>query len=125
MAQGVKVYVVDVQNQDELKLNVKLWLKANNCSYSWLAERCYVTESTVRNWMARKTIPAAKEHIIRELIKQNTVAAPTSAVQVKEETLITFSLDADTRKALEAKAFSQGQTLAEFLSESVSRMSRE
>lgn len=125
MAQGVKVYVVDVQNQDELKLNVKLWLKANNCSYSWLAERCYVTESTVRNWMARKPIPAAKEHIIRELIQQNTVVAPASAVQVKEETLITFSLDADTRKALEAKAFSQGQTLAEFLSESVSRMSRE
>ena len=27
-------------NQDELKMNVKLWLKANNFDYAWLAERC-------------------------------------------------------------------------------------
>ena len=57
-------------NQDELKMNVKLWLKANGFDYAWLAERCFVTEATVRNWMAKKPIPAAKEHIIRELIKQ-------------------------------------------------------
>ena len=41
-------------NQDELKMNVKLWLKANNFDYAWLAERCFVTEATVRNWMAKK-----------------------------------------------------------------------
>ncbi len=55
-------------NQEELKMNVKLWLKANNFDYAWLAEKCFVTEATVRNWMARKPIPAAKEHIIREMI---------------------------------------------------------
>ena len=44
-------------------MNVKLWLKANNFDYAWLAERCFVTEATVRNWMAKKPIPAAKEHI--------------------------------------------------------------
>ena len=53
-------------NQDELKMNVKLWLKANNFDYAWLAERCFVTEATVRNWMAQKPIPAAKEHIIAD-----------------------------------------------------------
>ena len=58
---------VEAVEQDELKLNVKLWLKANNYSYAWLAEKCFVTESTVRNWMARKLIPAAKVHIIRFL----------------------------------------------------------
>lgn len=123
MAQGVKVYVVDVQNQDELKLNVKLWLKANNCSYAWLAERCYVSESTVRNWMARKPIPAAKEHIIRELIGRNALTAP-APVHVKEETLVTFSLDAETRKALESKAFAKGMTLAEYLSDEVAQLGR-
>ena len=49
-------------NQDELKMNVKLWLKANGFDYAWLAERCFVTEATVRNWMGKKTIPPAQGH---------------------------------------------------------------
>lgn len=107
--------------QDELKLNTKLWLKANNYSYSWLAERCYVSEATVRNWMARKTIPAAKEYIIRELIKQLPLSLPTS-VKVQEETLITLNIDADTRRALEKRAFSKGMTLTEFLADAVEQL---
>lgn len=78
---------VEAPNQDELKMNVKLWLKANGMNYAWLAEKCYVTEATVRNWMARKPIPAAKEHIIRELIKQLPISLP-SRVKVQEETLV-------------------------------------
>ncbi len=112
---------VETQNQDELKLNVKLWLKANNYSYAWLAEKCFVTEATVRNWMARKVIPAAKEHIIRELMKDLPMALP-SRVMVKEETLVTLSLDSATRKLLEKKAFAQGKTLAEFLADEVPRL---
>ena len=112
---------VEAQNQDELKLNVKLWLKANNYSYAWLAEKCYVTETTVRNWMARKQIPAAKEHIIREMMKELPLALP-SRVQVTEETRVTLSLDPATRKVLEKKAFAQGKTLAEFLADEVPRL---
>ena len=108
-------------NQDELKMNVKLWLKANGFDYAWLAERCFVTEATVRNWMAKKPIPAAKEHIIRELIKQLPLTLP-SRVQVEEETLITLKLDPDTRKVLEKKAFAQGKTLKEFLADEVPRL---
>ena len=108
-------------NQDELKMNVKLWLKANGFDYAWLAERCFVTEATVRNWMAKKPIPAAKEHIIRELIKQLPLTLP-SRVQVEEETLITLKLDPDTRKVLEKKTFSQGKTLKEFLADEVPRL---
>ena len=110
--------------QDELKLNVKLWLKANNYSYAWLAEKCFVTESTVRNWMARKLIPAAKEHIIRSLMKEVPLDIP-SRVQVREETLITLSLDPATRKKLEKKAFAQGKTLAEFLADEVPHLGNE
>ena len=102
-------------------MNVKLWLKANNFDYAWLAERCFVTEATVRNWMAQKPIPAAKQHIIRELIKQLPLTLP-SRVQVEEETLITLKLDPDTRKVLEKKAFSQGKTLKEFLADEVPRL---
>ena len=112
---------MDAQNQDELKLNVKLWLKANNYSYAWLAEKCYVTETTVRNWMARKVIPAAKEHIIREMMKELPLSLP-SRVQVTEETRVTLSLDPATRKVLEKKAFAQGKTLAEFLADEVPRL---
>ncbi len=118
-----KCYISDVeaQNQDELKLNVKLWLKANNYSYAWLAEKCFVTESTVRNWMARKIIPAAKEHIIRELMKELPLSLP-SRVQVSEETRVTLSLDPVTRKMLERKAFAQGKTLSEFLADEVPKL---
>ena len=112
---------VDTLNQDELKMNVKLWLKANNYSYAWLAEKCFVTESTVRNWMARKLIPAAKEHIIRELMKELPLSLP-SRVVVTEETRVTLSLDPVTRKLLEKKAFAQGKTLAEFLADEVPRL---
>lgn len=112
---------VETLNQDELKMNVKLWLKANNYSYAWLAEKCFVTESTVRNWMARKLIPAAKEHIIRELMKELPLSLP-SRVVVTEETRVTLSLDPVTRKQLEKKAFAQGKTLAEFLADEVPRL---
>ncbi len=108
-------------NQEELKMNVKLWLKANNFDYAWLAEKCFVTEATVRNWMARKPIPAAKEHIIREMIKQLPLTLP-GRVHVEEETVIRLTLDPDTRKMLEKKAFSQGKTLSEFISDEVARM---
>ena len=112
---------VEALSQDELKLNVKLWLKANNYSYAWLAEKCFVTEATVRNWMARKLIPAAKEHIIREMMKELPLSLP-SRVQVKEETLVTLSLDPTTRKQLEKKAFARGKTLSEFLADEVPRL---
>lgn len=112
---------MEALSQDELKLNVKLWLKANNYSYAWLAEKCFVTEATVRNWMARKLIPAAKEHIIREMMKELPLSLP-SRVQVKEETLVTLSLDPTTRKQLEKKAFAQGKTLSEFLADEVPRL---
>ena len=118
-----KCYFSDVhtQEQSELKRNLKIWLKANNYSYAWLAERCYVSESTVRNWMAKKQIPAAKVHIIREMVKELPLVLPRR-VQVEEETKITLSLDASTRSLLEKRAFAQGKTLTEFLADEVPKL---
>ena len=109
--------------QDNLKLETKVWLKTNGRDYAWLAQQCYVTESTVRNWMARKSIPEAKAHIIRTLIARQPLTMP-SRVAVKEETVITLGLDADTRKALEQKAFAEGKTLTEYLSEAVGQLAQ-
>ena len=114
---------VDTQEQSELKRNLKIWLKANNYSYAWLAERCYVSESTVRNWMAKKQIPAAKVHIIREMVKELPLVLP-KRVQVEEETKITLSLDVGTRSILEKRAFAQGKTLTEFLADEVPKLGK-
>ncbi len=108
---------------EDLKLNVKLWLKANKRDYAWLAEKCYVSETTVRNWMAKKPIPKAKAHIIRELISQNPVIMPTSAIDVKLQTHVTIRLDKEVSKRLEDKAFEQGMTLEEFLSKTLAQLS--
>ena len=112
---------MEERNQDDFKLKIKLWLKANNYSYAWLAERCYVTESTVRNWMARKAIPDAKAHIIRSLIKEVPLTLP-SRVEVEEKTVLTLKIDTETRRVLERRAFARGMTLEEFLSQEVPRL---
>lgn len=122
--------VVETDDQKDLKLNVKLWLKANGYDYAWLADNCFVTESTVRNWMARKSIPKAKEVIIRQLITQQPVVMPPAApaasgISVRAETLITFRLEQNVRKILEDKAFKQGLTLEEFLSSAMSKLTEE
>lgn len=102
-------------------MKIKLWLKANNYSYAWLAEHCYVTEATVRNWMARKVIPDAKAHIIWGLIKEVLLTLP-NRVEVKGETVFTLKLDTETRRRLERRAFALGMTLEEFLSQEVPRL---
>lgn len=122
---------MSADKQDDLKLDVKLWLKANGRDYAWLAENCYVSESTVRNWMARKPIPRAKEHIIRQLIAQRPVVMPptsavaTSGISVRAETLISFKLDQEVRQNLEDKAFKQGLTLEEFLSSVLNKLTED
>lgn len=113
-----------MEEQDSLKLDTKVWLRSNGRDYAWLAQQCFVTESTVRNWMARKPIPEAKAHIIRSLIAAQPLTMPAARVAVKEETLVTFALDTDTRKALEEKAFSQGKTLSEYLADAVETLCR-
>lgn len=116
---------MSMDHQDDLKLDIKIWLKQNRRDYAWLAEKCYVTESTVRNWMARKPIPRAKEHIIRQLITQNVVQVPQPKVDVKFETIMTLRLDSETRQKLESKAYSQGMTPEELLCRMVINLSTE
>lgn len=117
-------------NQKDLKLNIKIWLKSNGYDYAWLADNCYVSESTVRNWMARMPIPKAKEHIIRQLIAQRPVVLPaapaaSSPISVKAETIISFKLEQDIRHRLEEKAFKQGLTLEEYLSQMMTKLTEE
>lgn len=106
---------VDDKHNSDLKLEIKTWLKANRRDYAWLAANCYVSESTVRNWMARKPIPKAKEFIIRQLIAQKQVEIPSSSIELRSDTVLRLKLDSATCKKLEAKAAAQGITLEEML----------
>lgn len=54
--------------QEELKQNIKSWLKDNGKDYAWLAEVCGVSKNTINNYLARKPIPASKIPIIISII---------------------------------------------------------
>ncbi len=110
---------------DDLKLEIKLWLKANKHDYAWLAERCFVSETTVRNWMAKKPIPKAKAYIIRELIAQKPVLMPSSSINVSLQTHVTIRLDTGITKRLEERAFAMGLTLEEFLQKTLADLGSE
>lgn len=71
-------------DQEELKIKLKSWLKLHNKAYADVAEACYVTESTVRNWMAKKKIPIAKVKLIEQLVGNADFG--TVAPSSKEET---------------------------------------
>lgn len=66
----------ELRPQQDLKADVKRWLKARGLDYKWLAEKCFVSEVTVYNWMAKKRIPEVKEHIIRSLMAELPVTLP-------------------------------------------------
>ena len=67
----------ELRPQQDLKADVKRWLKARGLDYKWLAEKCFVSEVTVYNWMAKKRIPEVKEHIIRSLKAELPVTLPS------------------------------------------------
>lgn len=54
--------------QEELKQNIKAWLKDNGKDYSWLAEVCGVSKNTINNYLAKKPIPASKIPVIESII---------------------------------------------------------
>lgn len=58
------------ENQDELKVQIKAWLKQQNISRNDFAEECFVSPNTVRNWLAKVAIPKDKEALIRLMMEK-------------------------------------------------------
>ena len=108
--------------QKEFKISMKLWLKSSGFDYAWLATHCFVTETTVRNWMAKKSIPAAKCHIINSLMRDIPLSLGTR-VAVNEETHIKLRLSSDARQRLDEKAAQQGKSLVVYLADAISELS--
>lgn len=109
--------------QQDLKADVKRWLKARGLDYKWLAEKCFVSEVTVYNWMAKKRIPEVKEHIIRSLMAELPVALPS--VKVETESRVILQLPSDVQAALERKALDNKMTLTDFLASKINEIARE
>ena len=59
------------ENQDELKVQIKAWLKQQNISRNDFAAECFVSPNTVRNWLAKVAIPKDKEALIRLMMEKN------------------------------------------------------
>ena len=113
----------ELRPQQDLKADVKRWLKARGLDYKWLAEKCFVSEVTVYNWMAKKRIPEVKEHIIRSLMAELPVTLPS--VKVETESRVILQLPSDVQAALERKALDSKMTLTDFLATKINEIVRE
>lgn len=58
------------ENQDELKAQIKVWLKQQNITRKEFAAACFVSPNTVRNWLAQVAIPRDKEALIRLMMEK-------------------------------------------------------
>lgn len=130
--------------QQQFKAEIKSWLKLQGKGYAWLAEKCDVSESTLRNWLSKKIIPPEKIAAIqnitsllpltlpfqreRQNIYTHTAAPETgerpltpidlaidSSPRIQTQTQITLTLSSSEQNKLEHKAFAQGMTLSEYL----------
>lgn len=66
---------------DEFKLELKAFLKRNRFGYGDVASLAFVSEATVRNWMAQKKIPAAKKKLLRDWMTTHVAANPEPSTE--------------------------------------------
>lgn len=115
---------MDKESLNELRLNTKLWLKAKGYDYAWLADRCYVSEATVRNWMSRRDIPLSKRDIIRRLMSQDSGSVSGAPIEVEAETHVSIKLPSEFCKNIEMKAKQQHLCLEAFIIQALNDLCR-
>lgn len=114
-----------MDSQENLKISIKMWLKAGRHDYAWLATRCYVSESTVRNWMARRYIPKAKLDIIRRLMIQDLSPKCEPSIEIESETHISMQLSPDVFYKLRMLADSRKMSLEQLIMLKVTELADE
>ncbi len=104
-------------DQTEFKSTVKQWLRSHGLDYAWLAERCGVSEITVRNWMSRKLIPPLKKQLMERAMEQHPIlgmgenpAALVDGVEVNARISLTVQLVPELYWRLREKALAAGAT---------------
>jgi len=103
--------------QTEFKSEVKQWLKSHKLDYRWMAERCGVSEITVRNWMSQKNIPPLKQQLIERIMVQMPTMASggetanlISGVSVNASLSLTVQLAPELYRKLTERALTEGLT---------------
>ncbi|MBR5876522.1 MAG: hypothetical protein IKZ10_06750 [Akkermansia sp.] len=102
-------------DQTEFKNIVKQWLKSHGLDYRWMAERCGVSEITVRNWMSQKNIPILKQQLIERVMVQlpgpdEAVGQTVPGVSVNTSMSLTVQLAPDMYRRLTERALAAGLT---------------
>lgn len=117
---------METDQQEDFKLEVKVWLKKKGVGYAWLAERCHVSEATVRNWMAQRKIPLRKQAIIKRLMSQSAAACDVEhlPISVKTETVISIRMSAEMQKQLEKLSSDAGLSTEMYLLSKLSLLCR-
>lgn len=102
-------------DQTEFKNAVKQWLKSHGLDYRWMAERCGVSEITVRNWMSQKNIPTLKQQLIERVMVQlpasdDFAGQSVPGVSVNACMSLTVQLAPDMYRRLTERALAVGLT---------------
>ena len=103
--------------------------ESQQLDYRWMAERCGVSEITVRNWMSQKNIPPLKQQLIERIMEQ----APTlpqiagtahgiPGVSVNACISLTIQLASDVFNKLTARAQAEGCTVETLLANAISEL---
>ena len=119
-----------MNEQSEFKNEVKQWLKSHRLDYRWMAERCGVSEITVRNWMSQKNIPPLKQQLIERIMIQTppTAASGTTSVpgvSVNTSMSLTIQLAPEMFRKLTARAQAEGISPEMLVAQAVSRLINE
>ena len=115
--------------QTDFKNEVKQWLKNHRLDYRWMAERCGVSEITVRNWMSQKNIPPLKQQLIERIMVQlpatpaeGNRSANISGVSVDAALSLTVKLAPDLYRRLTERALEEGMTPEELVARAISEL---
>ena len=115
--------------QTDFKNEVKQWLKNHRLDYRWMADRCGVSEITVRNWMSQKNIPPLKQQLIERLMVQlpataarNEHATSIPGVSVDAALSLTVKLAPDLYRKLTERALEEGMTPEELVARAISEL---
>lgn len=116
-------------DQTEFKNAVKKWLRSHGLDYRWMAERCGVSEITVRNWMSRKTIPPLKQQLIERVMVQLPGITPTEpqgqavpGVEVNASLSLTVQLVPELYRRLTDRALSEGCTPEALVAQAIAEL---
>lgn len=113
--------------QTAFKNAVKQWLKSHGLDYRWVAERCGVSEITVRNWMSQKNIPPLKRQLLERVMVQlpaldEGVAATVPGVEVNASLSLTVQLAPELYLKLSERARAMGLTVEVLVAQAIAEL---